>query len=81
MEELLVDQGRVLGREHPDTLTIRGSLAYLRGEAGDVVGAVAALEELLADLRQVLGRDHPDTLATRRNLAHWQDRLPENGQS
>ena len=30
---------RVLGPEHPDTLTARGNLALWTGEAGDAAGA------------------------------------------
>ncbi|MFV2099381.1 NB-ARC domain-containing protein, partial [Micromonospora sp. LOL_014] len=39
---LLTDSLRVLGPDHPGTLTIRNNLAYLRGEAGDAAGAVTA---------------------------------------
>ncbi|MFE6052862.1 tetratricopeptide repeat protein, partial [Kitasatospora sp. NPDC056446] len=60
-----------LGPDHPDTLATRGWLARCRGEAGDAVGAAAALEELLADRMRVLGPDHPDTLATRAWLAQF----------
>ncbi|MET8747997.1 SAV_2336 N-terminal domain-related protein, partial [Streptomyces sp. NPDC004728] len=60
-----------LGRDHPDTLSARGNLAFWRGEAGDVAGAVEAFAGLLADRERVLGSDHPDTLSTRGNLAFW----------
>ncbi|GAA2788942.1 hypothetical protein GCM10020219_070490 [Nonomuraea dietziae] len=50
LEELLADQKRVLGPDHPATLITRGNLADFRGEAGDAVGAVAAFEELLGRL-------------------------------
>ena len=69
--ELLPDQERVLGRDHPDTLTTRGDIAGWTGEAGDVQEALRLSAELLPDQEQVLGRDHPDTLATRHYLAHW----------
>ncbi|HSV64448.1 MAG TPA: tetratricopeptide repeat protein, partial [Mycobacteriales bacterium] len=68
---LVADSARVLGPDHPDTLTTRGNLAFWRGEAGDVAGAAAAFEALLADDLRVLGPDHPDTLTTRHNLAWW----------
>ncbi|MFV2019936.1 tetratricopeptide repeat protein [Micromonospora sp. LOL_023] len=71
LEELLADVRRVLGPDHPDTLTARSNLAHWRGEAGDPAGAATALEELLADALRVQGPDHPDTLTTRNNLAHW----------
>jgi len=62
---------RVLGPEHPDTLSTRHNLAFWRGEAGDAAGAVAAFAELLPIRERVLGPEHPDTLSTRHNLASW----------
>ena len=62
---------RVLGPDHPDTLTTRNNLAYWRGEAGDPAAAVTAFTELLPDRVRVLGPDHPDTLTTRGALARW----------
>ena len=70
-EQLLTDCRRVLGDDHPDTLTTRNNLAYWRGQAGDPAGAATAFEQLLTDRRRVLGHDHPDTLTTRHNLARW----------
>lgn len=39
MEELLTDRLRVLGPDHPHTLTTRHMLASWRGRAGDPAGA------------------------------------------
>ena len=68
-EELLADQVRVLGADHPDTLATRHNLAGVIADAGDLVEARRRDEELLADRVRVLGADHPDTLTTRYNLA------------
>ncbi|MFE1877828.1 tetratricopeptide repeat protein, partial [Streptomyces sp. NPDC059496] len=65
------DMVRVLGPDHPNTLTARSNLARWRGEAGDAIGAAAAVTELLTDMVRVLGPDHPNTLTTRHSLAHW----------
>ena len=62
---------RVLGPEHPDTLTARANLARWTGEAGDAAGARDQYAALLPVLERVLGPEHPDTLAARDNLAHW----------
>ena len=70
-EVLLADRLRVLGADHPSTLTTRGNLALWLGEAGRVDEAIAALEVLLADRLRVLGADHPSTLAPRNSLAYW----------
>jgi hypothetical protein len=72
-EQLLTEVENTLGRDHPNSLAIRGhSVAWWRGQAGDPAGAVAALEELLTDQLQILGPNHLDTLATRHDLALWQ---------
>jgi hypothetical protein len=68
---LLSVMGRVLGAEHPDTLTTRNNLAGWTGEAGDAAGARDQFAALLSIRERVLGPDHPDTLATRTNLAGW----------
>ena len=67
--ELLTDGQRLLGVDHPDTLTTRSNLARWLGESGRVEEAVSAFGELLVDMQRVLGVDHPDTLTTRNNLA------------
>ena len=62
--ELLPDRERVLGRDHPVTLSIRNNIASWTGEAGDSREALRLFTELLPDQERVLGRDHPDTLNT-----------------
>ncbi|MFJ9683536.1 tetratricopeptide repeat protein [Streptomyces sp. NPDC101194] len=69
--ELLADRERLLGPDHPETLTTRHELAYWQGQAGDASGAATALTDVLADFIRLLGPDHPDTLTTQHNLAYW----------
>ena len=69
--QLLADRARVLGPDHPDTLTTRNNLASWLGEAGQVQEAIGQFRQLLDDRVRVLGPDHPDTLITRSNLAYW----------
>ncbi|WP_234008813.1 FxSxx-COOH system tetratricopeptide repeat protein [Streptomyces sp. Mg1] len=61
-----------LGPDHPDTLSARGNLATMRGEAGDPAGAATAFADLLKSMVRVLGEDHPHTFTTRNNLATMQ---------
>lgn len=68
-ERLLVDYQRVLGKDHPNTLTTRANLAHAYLRAGQVDKAIVEFEQLLADARRILGEDHPNTLAIRGNLA------------
>jgi tetratricopeptide (TPR) repeat protein len=60
---------RVLGPDHPDTLTSRNNLAGAYEAVGDLTRAIALYEATLTDRERVLGPDHPDTLASRNNLA------------
>jgi Tetratricopeptide repeat len=66
---LLPVRERVLGPEHPSTLTTRGYLAYWTGKAGDAAGARDQFAALLLIHEQVLGSEHPDTLTIRAMLA------------
>ena len=60
---------RVLGEDHPGTLTSRNNLASACQAAGDLGRAIPLFEQTLADRRRVLGEDHPGTLISRNNLA------------
>ena len=59
---------RVLGADHPDTLTSRNNLAGAYQAAGDLDRAIPLLEQALADCARVLGADHPQTKTVRANL-------------
>ncbi len=56
-EQLLADQERVLGPDHPNTLAVRNNLANAYQAAGRTTR------------RRILGPDHPDTMNSRGNLA------------
>jgi len=62
---------RVLGAEHPDTLTARGNLALWTGMAGEAAGARDQFAALLPVRVRVSGAEHPDTVPIRANLAFW----------
>jgi tetratricopeptide (TPR) repeat protein len=68
-EPLLADMERVLGGDHPDTLTTRNNLAAAYQDAGRTAEAITLHEQNLADRKRVLGADHRGTLTTRNNLA------------
>jgi hypothetical protein len=74
-EQLLSDEIRLLGRDHPETLTTRASLAVWRGRAGDHTRAAMELEHLVEDATRVLGPEHPSTLRARGNLATLQAKM------
>jgi Tetratricopeptide repeat len=69
-EEVTSARERILGRDHPDTLTSRDNLANAYHAAGRTAEAITLHQQNLADRERVLGPDHPDTLTSRNNLAN-----------
>ncbi len=64
----LADRERVLGADHPHTLTTRNNLAATYQSAGRLGEAIPLYERTLADSGRVLGADHLRTLSSRANL-------------
>ena len=67
-ELLAADFERVLGPDHPGTLSSRNNLAVAY-RAGRAAEAIPLHEQTLAASERVLGPDHPDSLISRDNLA------------
>jgi tetratricopeptide (TPR) repeat protein len=68
-KQLTADFEQLLGREHPDTLNSRNSLAAAYQLAGQHAVAIPIFESTLAARERALGPDHPGTLTSRHNLA------------
>ena len=68
-EPLAADCERLLGADHPDTLSAYTNLAYAYQAAGRTAEAIPLYERTLADRERLLGADHPNTLTSRNNLA------------
>ncbi len=68
-ETQLQARKRVLGEEHPDTLTSMNNLASTLWNQGDLPGARRLQEAVLDAQKRVLGEEHPDTLMSTNNLA------------
>jgi hypothetical protein len=60
----VADYRKVLGEDHPLTLTTMNNLATTRRNLGDLDGARQLQEQVLAGRRRVLGDDHPETLTS-----------------
>ncbi|MFD9061847.1 tetratricopeptide repeat protein, partial [Kitasatospora purpeofusca] len=73
-QHLTADAERILGDDHPGTLTSRSNLASSYWQAGRTAEAIRIEERVAADRERLLGPDHPDTLSARGNLAtsYWQ---------
>jgi tetratricopeptide (TPR) repeat protein len=83
-EELFVQvmetRKRVLGDEHPDTLTSMGNLALTYWNQGRWKDAEELEVQVIETRKRVLGDEHPDTLtsidnlaSTYRNQGRWKD--------
>ena len=75
-EKVLEISRRILGEEHPDTLTSMNNLADTLRVQGDLNGARELHEKVLEIRRRILGEEHPDTLTSMNNLA---DTLRDQG--
>ena len=64
----LTDCVRMLGPDHPVTMTSQDNLAGAYESAGRLGEAIPLFEQALADSVRVLGEDHPDTLSSRNNV-------------
>ena len=65
----LNDSERILGPDHPNTLTTRNNLAESYRAAGRIDEAITLHKQNLNDRERILGPDHPNTLTSRNNLA------------
>jgi hypothetical protein len=72
-ESVLADRERILGADHPSTLTARANLASSYRSAGRTTDAIPLQESVLTDRERILGADHPDTIAARKVLTAWSD--------
>jgi Tetratricopeptide repeat len=63
---------RLLGPEHPHTLTGMANLAFIMKEQGRTREAIELLAECVQLRIRVLSADHPDALSSAAVLAKWQ---------
>ena len=69
LEEAVAGQRRVMGDEHPETLTAINNLGTLLSSQGNLAEAERMVRRVLVGHESTLGRDHPGTLVTASNLA------------
>ena len=68
LRRVLADCERVLGKEHPDTLTSVNNLAELLQSKGDYTEAEPLYRRALEGYERVQGKDHTDNLGIMNNL-------------
>ncbi|MFE4998624.1 tetratricopeptide repeat protein [Streptomyces mirabilis] len=81
MEQVVADHERLLGAEHPDTLTARNNLGASYWRAGRTGEAIPLLEQVVADHERLQGTQHPNTLMARTNLAHAYHKAGRTGEA
>jgi len=69
---------RVLGTEHPDTLTSMHNLALTRRRQGRGGEALNLMKECVQLQTRVLGVNHPDTLSSFKAAIRWQAKMEIN---
>ncbi|RPB01269.1 TPR-like protein [Choiromyces venosus 120613-1] len=72
---------KVLGPDHPGTLTIVNNLAFVLNDRGRYGESEAMFHRALEGREKVFGPDHPDTLANVNNLASVLQNLGRHGES
>jgi tetratricopeptide (TPR) repeat protein len=68
-ENMLEASQRILGHEHPHTLTTMNTLALSYWDLGRTKEAAELQEKVLEASQRILGHEHPDTLTTMNNRA------------
>lgn len=74
-ERAVMERERVLGLDHPATLTSLVNLAYMYRSAGRIEEALAVQERVAVDTPRIHGQKHPYTLTSQVNLAQLQGRM------
>ena len=69
LHRALAASRRLLGHDHPSTLTLQNNLADSYERAGNLDQAIPLHEQTLADRHRILGSHHPQTLESRNGLA------------
>lgn len=74
-EETLARRRRLLGDDHPDTLTSAGNLAAVLAALGDWETAAGLYRQAWDGFRRKLGPAHPHTLKAGRSLDQTLEQL------
>jgi hypothetical protein len=67
-KEVLEKMRRILGEEHPDTISGMNNLANTLGDQGQLDEAAKLMKEVLEKRKRILGEEHPKTKSAKTNL-------------
>jgi hypothetical protein len=66
-----IKRSRVLGHQHPDTLTAMANLAHTLKSQGRDQEAIASMRQAEKLQKEILGIDHPNTMGSSEALEDW----------
>ena len=78
--QVMETRKRVLGEEHPNTLTSMNNLAFTWKDRDRCAGALALMMECAQILQRVLGPVHPHTRSAMASVAQWSSQDPSFSQ-
>jgi tetratricopeptide (TPR) repeat protein len=81
LQQALTTYERVLGPEHPDTLSTVNNLAILYRRQGKYEQAEPLYQRALTTKERVLGPEHPDTVRTRENYTNFLQEMKKRAQA
>ena len=76
-KSILAISERVLGPEHPSTLSSLNNLANLYKNLGQYEQAESLYQRALTTYEHVLGTDHPNTITVRENYANFLEKMKQ----
>jgi Tetratricopeptide repeat len=72
--QVMETRRRVLGPEHPDTLTSMNNLAFTWKEMERDTEAIRLMKDCVQLLKRILGINHPNTVSSSATLTGWETR-------
>lgn len=66
---MLEKRMRILGEEHPYTISAMGDLANTLGNQGQLDEALHMMRRVVLEMNRILGAEHPKTRIAKANLA------------
>ncbi|WP_375449180.1 tetratricopeptide repeat protein, partial [uncultured Nostoc sp.] len=71
--QVMETSSRVLGLEHPDTLSSMNNLAFTFWSLDLKKEAIQLMSEVVQYSEKKIGSDHPDTIQSIHTLQEWRD--------
>ena len=80
-QDVLEKRTRILGPDHPDTISAMGNLAITLCDQGQLDKAASMQQDVLEKMRRIRGDEHPHTITARNNLSIMLRILGKDGEA